>query len=117
MFGLTGYHLHEHLLALWGVPIGEMLDLERLAGRCRDLGRWTFFFTSAPANVHGEHQCFRTLGELADCIRRCWHTCQWSGHTMRSCFHENNPIAMMFKSTVIDDSRRVLDVPTNMNAH
>jgi kynurenine formamidase len=23
------YHLHEHLLALWGVPIGEMWDLER----------------------------------------------------------------------------------------
>jgi hypothetical protein len=58
MIRLIGYHLHEHLLALWGVPIGEMLDLERLAQRCRELGRWTFFFTSAPANVHGQLRCY-----------------------------------------------------------
>ena len=25
------YHLHEYLLALWGMPIGEMLDLEKLS--------------------------------------------------------------------------------------
>lgn len=47
------YHLHEYLLALWGVPIGEMLDLERLAERCREEGRWSFFFVSSPANVVG----------------------------------------------------------------
>ena len=64
MIGLIGYYLHEHLLALWGVPIGEMLDLERLAQRCRELVRWTFFFTSAPANVHGELRCYCILGEL-----------------------------------------------------
>jgi hypothetical protein len=28
---LAGYHLHEYLLACWGVPIGEMIDLEKLA--------------------------------------------------------------------------------------
>jgi len=44
------YHLHEYILALWGMPLGEMLDLEKLAKTCRDKGRWTFFFTSAPAN-------------------------------------------------------------------
>ncbi|KIV98737.1 hypothetical protein, variant [Verruconis gallopava] len=49
----AGYHLHEYILALWGMPLGEMLDLERLAKRCRELGKWTFFFTSAPANVPG----------------------------------------------------------------
>ncbi|KAK2764250.1 hypothetical protein FQN54_008942 [Arachnomyces sp. PD_36] len=46
-----GYYLHEYILALWGMPLGEMWDLERLAAKCREMGRWTFFLTSAPANV------------------------------------------------------------------
>ncbi|KAI9679205.1 MAG: hypothetical protein M1817_005224 [Caeruleum heppii] len=45
------YHLHEHLLALWGCPIGEMFDLEKLAEKCRQQNRWIFFVTSSPANV------------------------------------------------------------------
>ncbi|KAK2775710.1 hypothetical protein FQN52_003964 [Onygenales sp. PD_12] len=45
------YYLHEYILALWGMPLGEMWNLERLAKRCREQGRWFFFFTSAPANV------------------------------------------------------------------
>ena len=49
------YYLHEYLLAMWGCPIGELLDLERLSERCRELGRWTFFVASAPANVYGEY--------------------------------------------------------------
>jgi kynurenine formamidase len=55
------WHLHEYLLALWGVPIGEMLDLERLAERCKANGRWTFFFSSTPANVVGKFWSFYTL--------------------------------------------------------
>lgn len=47
------YHLHEYILALWGMPLGEMLDLEKLAQKCRERNRWTFFFTSAPANCPG----------------------------------------------------------------
>lgn len=47
------YFLHEHILALWGMPLGEMWDLEKLAEKCRETGRWTFFLTSAPANVPG----------------------------------------------------------------
>lgn len=47
------YH-HEYLLSLWGVPIGEMLDLEKLSSVCKQFGRYTFFFTSSPANVSGE---------------------------------------------------------------
>ncbi|MCJ1340313.1 hypothetical protein MMC09_005607 [Bachmanniomyces sp. S44760] len=47
------YHLHEYILALWGMPLGEMIDLEALAKRCRELAQWTFFVTSSPANVHG----------------------------------------------------------------
>lgn len=50
---LVEYHLHEFILALWGMPLGEMLDLERLALRCKELGKYTFFFTSSPANVPG----------------------------------------------------------------
>lgn len=45
------WYCHEYLLALWGVPIGEMWDLERLAKVCRQKGRWTFFFSSSPSNV------------------------------------------------------------------
>ncbi|KAJ5640878.1 hypothetical protein N7528_000503 [Penicillium herquei] len=48
-----GDFLHMSLLALWGCPIGEMWDLETLAVRCRELGKWTFFMTSAPANMPG----------------------------------------------------------------
>ncbi|RPB02561.1 hypothetical protein L873DRAFT_1834055 [Choiromyces venosus 120613-1] len=47
------YYLHEYLLALWGCPIGELWDLERLAERCRDVGKWSFLLTSSPANVKG----------------------------------------------------------------
>ena len=45
-----GFFLHEYMLALWGTPIGEMIDLERLSERCRESKRWTFFLTSSPAN-------------------------------------------------------------------
>ncbi|EPS35492.1 hypothetical protein H072_11096 [Dactylellina haptotyla CBS 200.50] len=45
------YYMHEYILALWGMPLGEMLDLEKLAKRCRETGRWVFFFVSSPANV------------------------------------------------------------------
>lgn len=47
------FSLHEYILALWGMPLGEMLDLERLAQKCKEHGRYTFFFSSAPANVTG----------------------------------------------------------------
>lgn len=48
--------LHEYLLALWGVPIGEMVDLERVSELARRNARYTFFVTSAP---------FRTVGGVA----------------------------------------------------
>jgi len=47
------YMLHEYILALWGMPLGEMFDLEKLAGLCREKGRWTFFVTSSPNHVEG----------------------------------------------------------------
>ncbi|OAX81470.1 hypothetical protein ACJ72_04187 [Emergomyces africanus] len=45
--------LHEYLLAGWGVPIGELFDLEVLSRTCQELGRWTFFLSSVPLNMPG----------------------------------------------------------------
>lgn len=45
--------LHEYLLAGWGMPIGEMFDLEGLAEICKEEKRWTFFVTSSPFNMPG----------------------------------------------------------------
>jgi hypothetical protein len=36
------------------MPLGEMLDLEKLAQKCRERNRWFFFFTSSPANCPGK---------------------------------------------------------------
>lgn len=49
----TGGLLHQWLLAGWGMPIGEMFDLEALAAKCRELRRWTFFVSSVPLKVPG----------------------------------------------------------------
>lgn len=43
--------LHEWLLAGWGLPIGELFDLERLAAECGRLKKWSFFFSSMPLKV------------------------------------------------------------------
>ncbi|CAG8029891.1 unnamed protein product [Penicillium olsonii] len=48
----TDWFLHEWLLAGWGIPIGELFDLERLAQECRQRDRWTFFFSSVPLKVN-----------------------------------------------------------------
>lgn len=45
--------LHEYLLAGWGMPIGELFDLEELSRICQELGRWTFFLASVPLNMPG----------------------------------------------------------------
>jgi hypothetical protein len=50
-FQSTEYWLHEWLLAGWGMPIGELFDLERLSKECARLGKYSFFFSSVPLNV------------------------------------------------------------------
>jgi kynurenine formamidase len=45
------WHLHEWLLAGWGMPIGEVFDLEKLAQECQKRQRWTLFFSSVPLRV------------------------------------------------------------------
>ncbi|KAF4624406.1 hypothetical protein G7Y89_g13764 [Cudoniella acicularis] len=47
------YTLHDHLLAMWGTPIGELWNLEELAEACKKEKQYSFFLTSAPLNVHG----------------------------------------------------------------
>jgi kynurenine formamidase len=45
--------LHPLLLAFFGMPIGEMWDLEALAEDCAADRRYTFFLASAPLNIPG----------------------------------------------------------------
>lgn len=45
--------MHQTLLAGFGMPIGEMWDLEELSRECERQGRWTFFLSSMPLNVVG----------------------------------------------------------------
>lgn len=45
------FQLHQWLLAGWGMPIGELFDLERLAEECGKRKRWSFFFSSMPLKV------------------------------------------------------------------
>jgi hypothetical protein len=43
----------EWLLAGWGMLIGELFNLEKLAEKCKEVGRWSFFLSSVPLNVPG----------------------------------------------------------------
>jgi len=61
-FQSKDYWMHEWLLAGWGLPIGELFDLEVLAAECRKLRKWSFFFSSVPLNV-----CARTNLKEIDC--------------------------------------------------
>lgn len=45
--------LHFHMLSYFGMPIGEMWDLESLAEDCATDHRYDFFITSAPLNIPG----------------------------------------------------------------
>lgn len=44
--------LHEVLLSGWGMPIGELFNLESLAEECSKIRRYRFFFSSAPMNLN-----------------------------------------------------------------
>ncbi|KAF9445766.1 hypothetical protein P691DRAFT_251987 [Macrolepiota fuliginosa MF-IS2] len=48
-----GTQMHQTILGLWGMPIGEFFDLEQLSKVCADTGRYTFFFSSWPLNIIG----------------------------------------------------------------
>ncbi|KAJ7700680.1 hypothetical protein B0H17DRAFT_1046350 [Mycena rosella] len=46
-------HLHQTILGLWGMPIGEFFDLEKLSEVCAEYQRYTFFLSSWPLNIIG----------------------------------------------------------------
>ncbi len=48
-----GVSCHEVFLSGWGMPIGELWDLETLSRKCQELKRWSFFLTSCPLNIPG----------------------------------------------------------------
>ncbi|KAH8647811.1 hypothetical protein BX600DRAFT_420066 [Xylariales sp. PMI_506] len=50
---VPGLFMHEYLLAGWGMPVGELFDLEELSVRCQKEGRWEFFVASSPLNMPG----------------------------------------------------------------
>ncbi|MEO6724689.1 MAG: cyclase family protein [Blastocatellia bacterium] len=45
--------LHNTIIGLWGMPIGEMFQLDALTRACAADRRYEFFFTSAPLNKLG----------------------------------------------------------------
>ncbi|KZV67765.1 hypothetical protein PENSPDRAFT_754657 [Peniophora sp. CONT] len=45
--------MHETILSMWGMPLGEFFDVEKLSEVCKRTGRYTFFFSSWPLNVLG----------------------------------------------------------------
>lgn len=45
--------MHEIILSGFGLPIGELFDLEELSKQCAKEKRWTFMFTSEVLNVPG----------------------------------------------------------------
>ncbi|KAF9760800.1 hypothetical protein IL306_004110 [Fusarium sp. DS 682] len=49
----AGVALHEVFLSGWGMPIGESFNLEALAEKCKEEGRWSFFFASVPLDIPG----------------------------------------------------------------
>ncbi|QSZ32729.1 hypothetical protein DSL72_002308 [Monilinia vaccinii-corymbosi] len=65
-FDPTNQHwIHEWLLAGWGMPIGELFDLERLGEECRRLQKWSFFFSSVPLKVRRVRSFMRVALALA----------------------------------------------------
>ncbi|KAI1333218.1 putative cyclase-domain-containing protein [Xylariaceae sp. FL0255] len=45
--------LHPWLLSMFGMPIGELWDLQALSQQCKSSGRYSFMLTSAPLNIPG----------------------------------------------------------------
>lgn len=45
--------MHETIIGLWGMPIGEMFQLDALAEACAADRHYEFFFTAAPLNKLG----------------------------------------------------------------
>lgn len=111
-FGPDHISLHQSMLSLWGCPIGEMWDLEKLAVKCRALGKWTFFMTSAPANMPGKFRCAQcgcTGNRLLTTSRWCWVTCKCDRYFV------NGLVGPFVQFTwIVDHSSHVLSSPSDV---
>jgi len=47
----TPRSLHQIFIGGWGQSIVELLDLEKLAAKCKELGRYSFFVTIQTLDV------------------------------------------------------------------
>ncbi|KAK9457437.1 hypothetical protein V1511DRAFT_493618 [Dipodascopsis uninucleata] len=47
------FRLHEVFMGGWGLPLGEIWDLEELAKACKEIGRWEFLIVSQPLYIEG----------------------------------------------------------------
>ena len=77
------FFLHEWLLAGWGLPIGELFDLERLSQECRQRKRWSFFFSSVPLKVSEIDSHPEAWLTISGPRRRC-ESAEWCGHLLIS---------------------------------
>lgn len=53
---------HEWFLAGWGLPIGELFNLETLAAECAKQKKWSFYFSSVPLNVKNADSDLASVG-------------------------------------------------------
>lgn len=51
--GVENMVLHPYLLSMFGMPIGELWDLQALSQHCKKSGRYSFMLTSVPLNIPG----------------------------------------------------------------
>lgn len=64
--------IHQWALAGWGMPIGEMFDLEKLAQACRERERWSFFLCSVPLKVGLPRPCGLIAADDPSRFRVAW---------------------------------------------
>ena len=62
------WHLHEWLLAGWGMPIGELFDLKELSRQCTERKRYTVFLSTSPMNVSLPLPCASPTPSLCDFV-------------------------------------------------
>jgi hypothetical protein len=83
-FQSTTHWMHEWLLAGWGLPIGELFDLEKLAVECKPHNKWSFFFSSVPLKVSPVSISVNRANLISSGSWRCCES------TKRAC----NPVAL-----------------------
>ena len=86
--------IHQWALAGWGMPMGELFDLEELAEKCAARKRWTFFLCSVPLKVSFlEATLKNSAGMLTgQRFREVWPV---QGMRLQSCNHSTHMLSDM----------------------